>query len=157
GLHTDRRALAGDRIRGGGGGRHRRSPPGQHRAAAGRDGGAHALVRPRRPGTRSDMTDDASQLGRLMSAVAHDLRTPLATIYRFPKTIERGGGLDDRQERFLALILAAAADMDRMIENVSTVGHIAEGRLSVEKASVESVAVAAAAVEAVPQRSDGRT
>jgi signal transduction histidine kinase len=102
------------------------------------------------------MTDDASQLGRLMSAVAHDLRTPLATIYGFAKTIERGGGLDDRQERFLALILAAATDMDRMIENVSTIGHIAEGRLSVERASVESVAVAAAAVEAVPERSDGR-
>jgi len=102
------------------------------------------------------MTDDASQLGRLMSAVAHDLRTPLATIYGFAKTIERGGGLDERQERFLGLILAAAADMDRMIENVSTVGHIAEGRLSVEKASVDSMAVAAAAVEAVPERPDGR-
>jgi signal transduction histidine kinase len=86
----------------------------------------------------------------------HDLRTPLATIYGFAKTIERGGGLDDRQERFLGLILAAAADMDRMIENVSTVGHIAEGRLSVEKASVDSIAVAAAAVEAVPERPDGR-
>ena len=67
-----------------------------------------------------------------MSAVAHDLRTPLATIYGFAKTIERGGGLDERQERFLGLIIAAAADMDRMIENVSTVGHIAEGRLSVD-------------------------
>jgi signal transduction histidine kinase len=102
------------------------------------------------------MTDDASQLGRLMSAVAHDLRTPLATIYGFAKTIERGGGLDERQERFLGLILAAAADMDRMIENVSTVGHIAEGRLSVENAPVETMAIAAAAVEAVPERADGR-
>jgi signal transduction histidine kinase len=102
------------------------------------------------------MTDDATQLGRLMSAVAHDLRTPLATIYGFAKTIERGGGLDERQERFLGLILAAAADMDRMIENVSTVGHIAEGRLSLDRASVESMAVAAAAVEAVPERHDGR-
>jgi len=39
---------------------------------------------------------------------------------------------------------------------VSTVGHIAEGRLSVENAPVETMAIAAAAVEAVPERADGR-
>ena len=81
------------------------------------------------------MTQDPIHLGRLMSAIAHDLRTPLATIYGFAKTIERGGGLDERQERFLGLIIAAAADMDRMIENVSTVGHIAEERMSVDRAA----------------------
>jgi signal transduction histidine kinase len=102
------------------------------------------------------MTEDPAQLGRLMSAVAHDLRTPLATIYGFAKTIERGGGLDERQERFLGLIIAAAADMDRMIENVSTVGHVAEGRLSVDAMAIESAAIATAAVEAVPERADGR-
>ena len=102
------------------------------------------------------MTEDPAQLGRLMSAVAHDLRTPLATIYGFAKTIERGGGLDERQERFLGLIIAAAADMDRMIENVSTVGHVAEGRLSVDAMTIESATIATAAVEAVPERADGR-
>jgi signal transduction histidine kinase len=102
------------------------------------------------------MTEDPARLGRLMSAVAHDLRTPLATIYGFAKTIERGGGLDERQERFLGLIIAAAADMDRMIENVSTVGHVAEGRLSVDAMATESATIATAAVEAVPERADGR-
>jgi signal transduction histidine kinase len=103
------------------------------------------------------MTQDPIHLGRLMSAIAHDLRTPLATIYGFAKTIERGGGLDERQERFLGLIIAAAADMDRMIENVSTVGHIAEERMSLDKAAVGTDALAQAAAEAVPERADGRS
>jgi signal transduction histidine kinase len=102
------------------------------------------------------MTQDPIHLGRLMSAIAHDLRTPLATIYGFAKTIERGGGLDERQERFLGLIIAAAADMDRMIENVSTVGHIAEERMSIDRAAVSTEALAAGALEAVPERPDGR-
>ncbi len=102
------------------------------------------------------MTQDPIHLGRLMSAIAHDLRTPLATIYGFAKTIERGGGLDERQERFLGLIIAAAADMDRMIENVSTVGHIAEERMSLDKAAIGTDALARAAVDAVPERADGR-
>ncbi len=102
------------------------------------------------------MTQDPIHLGRLMSAIAHDLRTPLATIYGFAKTIERGGGLDERQERFLGLIIAAAADMDRMIENVSTVGHIAEERMSIANAAVASDALAVAALEAIPERGDGR-
>jgi signal transduction histidine kinase len=102
------------------------------------------------------MTQDPIHLGRLMSAIAHDLRTPLATIYGFAKTIERGGGLDERQERFLGLIIAAAADMDRMIENVSTVGHIAEERMTVDDAPIATDALAAAALDAVPVRPDGR-
>lgn len=102
------------------------------------------------------MSDDPVHLGRLMSAIAHDLRTPLATIYGFAKTIERSGGLDERQERFLGLILAAAQDMDRMIENVSTVGHIAEGRMTSEFATVDSGALATAVAGAVPERADGR-
>jgi signal transduction histidine kinase len=102
------------------------------------------------------MTQDPIHLGRLMSAIAHDLRTPLATIYGFAKTIERSGGLDERQERFLGLIIAAATDMDRMIENVSTVGHIAEERMTVDSGPVASDALAAAALEAIPERADGR-
>ena len=102
------------------------------------------------------MSHDPIYLGRLMSAIAHDLRTPLATIYGFAKTIERGGGLDERQERFLGLIIAAATDMDRMIENVSTIGHIAEGRMTVDSAPVATDALAAAAREAIPERTDGR-
>jgi signal transduction histidine kinase len=102
------------------------------------------------------MTQDPIHLGGLMSAIAHDLRTPLATIYGFAKTIERGGGLDERQQRFLGLIIAAAADMDRMIENVSTIGHIAEQRISLDLAPVGTDALAAAAQQAVPERADGR-
>ncbi len=96
------------------------------------------------------------RLGALMSAIAHDLRTPLATIYGFGKTIERAGGLDDRQARFLSLMIDAAADMDRMIENVSQIGHVAEGRARVKAVATTTAALCAAAVAAIPERADGR-
>ncbi len=73
------------------------------------------------------MIDDPD-LPRLMGAVAHDLRTPLTVIAGFAKTLQRAGGLDERQDRFLGLIYDAAEDMDRMIENVSTISHVLSGR-----------------------------
>ena len=88
-------------------------------------------------------------LPRLMSAVAHDLRTPLTVIAGFAKTLERGGGLDDRQQRFLGLIYGAAEDMDRMIENVSTIAHVLSGRWVPTIEAVSSVELAEAAIAIV--------
>jgi signal transduction histidine kinase len=67
----------------------------------------------------------------------------------FAKTLERGGGLDDRQERFLGLIYGAAEDMDRMIENVSTIAHVLSGRWVAVVAAVSTGDLAASAIAAV--------
>jgi signal transduction histidine kinase len=95
-----------------------------------------------------------AELGRIMSAVAHDLRTPLTVIAGFARTLERGGRLDEQQARFLGLIFDAAADMDRMIENVSTIGHVVSGRWVPSPAPVTTASLAAAAHEVVRQRPD---
>jgi K+-sensing histidine kinase KdpD len=97
-----------------------------------------------------------AEYGELLSAVAHDLRTPLSVIYGFAKTLERAGGLDDQQLRFIGQIEAAAADMDRMIANVSAIGHAASGRWQPALELVGTAELAEAALAAVVVRSDGR-
>jgi two-component system sensor histidine kinase KdpD len=96
------------------------------------------------------------RIGYLLAGFAHDLRTPLATIFGFAKTIERQGALDDTQGRFLGLIMDAASDMDRMIENLSLVAHVLEGRWTPSLEPASTAALAAAALEAATVRADGR-
>ena len=55
--------------------------------------------------------------------VAGDSLNGFTDSLRRQKTIERHSELDERAARFLTLIQAAAVDMDRMIENVSTIGR----------------------------------
>jgi len=46
---------------------------------------------------------DTNRFPRLVSLACHDLRTPLATIYGFARTLTRDEGLDDRTARFLGM------------------------------------------------------
>jgi signal transduction histidine kinase len=94
--------------------------------------------------------------GRVLSAVAHDLRTPLATIFGFAKTIERQSALDGRQARYLTLIQDAALDMERMISVVSLVGHTLEGRFAATAEPVSTETLVIEAHRKLPVRVDAR-
>ena len=48
------------------------------------------------------------RFARLVSLACHDLRTPLATVNGFAKTLTRGGTLGERESHFVDLIEAAA-------------------------------------------------
>ena len=48
------------------------------------------------------MPDD--RFPRIVSLACHDLRTPLATVYGFARTLTRSGELDDRSARFVGMI-----------------------------------------------------
>ncbi len=58
-----------------------------------------------------------------LRSLAHDLRTPLASVYGFAKTIERLGDPDERTRRFLTLIQDAAVDLERQIDLAGVTGH----------------------------------
>ena len=65
---------------------------------------------------------------RLVSLACHDLRTPLATIYGFARTLTRQGELDERSGRFVAMIEEASEQMVALLDELGTVARIQGGR-----------------------------
>ena len=72
------------------------------------------------------MTD--SQFPRLVSLACHDLRTPLATVYGFARTLTNGGELDDRSARFVSMIEEASGQMTELLDDVGVAARIAAVR-----------------------------
>src|SRR5277367_6039267 len=75
---------------------------------------------------RLQMTD--SGFPRLVSLACHDLRTPLATIGGFAKTLNRAGELDGSSIHFIELIDAAAEQMTELLELLALAARIEGGR-----------------------------
>jgi signal transduction histidine kinase len=69
-----------------------------------------------------------SRFPRLVSLACHDLRTPLATVYGFARTLTRAGELDERSSRFLQMIEEASEQMTGLLDDLGTAARIAGGR-----------------------------
>src|SRR5436190_16959734 len=65
---------------------------------------------------------------RLVSLACHDLRTPLATIFGFARTLNRMGGHDERTARFLGMIEEAAEQMTELLDELGAAARIETGR-----------------------------
>ena len=72
------------------------------------------------------MTDE--RFPRVVSLACHDLRTPLATIYGFARTLTRAGDLDERAMRFLGMIEEASEQMTGMLDEIGVAARIAGSR-----------------------------
>src|SRR2546430_16799497 len=64
---------------------------------------------------------------RLVSLACHDLRTPLATVHGFARTITRAGDLEEPQSRYVEMIEAASDQLAELLEELSLVARI-DGR-----------------------------
>ena len=64
----------------------------------------------------------------LVSLACHDLRTPLATIYGFARTLTRAGDLDERSLRFLGMIEEASEQMTELLDVLGVAARIEGGR-----------------------------
>lgn len=73
------------------------------------------------------MNDDAP-FARLVSLACHDVRTPLATVHGFVKTLERTVELEPPADRYLEMIGAASAQMAELLDELSLVARIEGGR-----------------------------
>ena len=72
------------------------------------------------------MADDFS---RLVSLACHDLRTPLATVSGFAKTMLRMDELeDDKRDRYLGLIDTSADELAELLDLLSLAARIEGGR-----------------------------
>lgn len=65
---------------------------------------------------------------RLVSLACHDLRTPLATIYGFARTLTRSGELDERSARFLGMIEQASEQMTELLDELGVASRIVADR-----------------------------
>jgi len=90
---------------------------------------------------------EESSFPRLVSLAAHDLRTPLATVSGFAKTLIRTEELDDPASRYVEMIEAASAQMVELLDELGLAARIESGRYqpSLREADTLELARAAAA------------
>ena len=65
---------------------------------------------------------------RLVSLACHDLRTPLATVYGFARTIAKTDGLEEPTTRYVAMIETASGQMTELLDELGLAARIESGR-----------------------------
>ena len=83
----------------------------------------------------------------LVSLACHDLRTPLATIFGFARTLSRSNGLDPTFVGYSEMIEAASDQLGELIDELSLAARIESGRYEPRLEHVPTDDLASAAVE----------
>jgi len=86
-----------------------------------------------------------TSFARLVSLACHDLRTPLATVNGFARTIQRTEELEDPLGRYVEMIVAASAQMTDLLESLSLVARIDSDRFEPLLADADTLDLALAA------------
>jgi signal transduction histidine kinase len=84
---------------------------------------------------------------RLVLLACHDLRTPLATVSGFAKTLMRVEGVDDKMARYLGLMETASEQLAELLEELNVAARIAGGRYDPALRKVDTLELARAAAE----------
>ena len=96
------------------------------------------------------LTDDS--FARLVALVCHVLRTPLATVHGFAKTLRRVE-LADPAPRYVEMIEAASTQLGELLEQLALVTRIEEGRYEPNLREVDSLELVRAAAAEVEEES----
>ena len=92
---------------------------------------------------------------RLVSLACHDLRTPLATVYGFARTLTRAGDLDPRNARFVAMIEEASEQMTALLDDLGTAARIESSRWEPVLGSVNTLELARTGDERIGVEGEG--
>jgi two-component system OmpR family sensor kinase len=101
-----------------------------------------------------------TSFARLVSLATHDLRTPLATVHGFARTIQRNSELEEPLARYVEMIAAAAGQMTELLETLALAARIESERyepLAVETDTLAAAREAAENVEGVRVEGTGAT
>jgi signal transduction histidine kinase len=101
------------------------------------------------------MTD--ANFPRVVSLACHDLRTPLATIFGFARTLTRTGELDERTMRFLGMIEEASEQMTGLLDGIGVAARIEGGRWEPTIREIDTLELATTEDERVATQGDGET
>ncbi|MGH3052415.1 MAG: histidine kinase dimerization/phospho-acceptor domain-containing protein [Gaiellaceae bacterium] len=91
------------------------------------------------------MPEDA-RFAQLVTLACHDLRTPLATVYGFARTLGQTG-LEAAPARYVEMIEAASGQMGELLDELGLVTRIELGRYDPILAEIDSLELARAAAE----------
>jgi signal transduction histidine kinase len=92
------------------------------------------------------VSDDAS-FAKLVSLACHDVRTPLATVHGFVKTLERTVELQPPADRYMEMIGAASVQMAELLDELSLAARIEGGRYDPALREADTLALAREAQE----------
>jgi signal transduction histidine kinase len=85
---------------------------------------------------------EESKFPRLVSLAAHDLRTPLATVSGFAKTLIRTETLEEPTSRYVEIIDAAAGQMVELLDELGLAARIEDGRYQPNLRDANTLALA---------------
>jgi len=89
-------------------------------------------------------TQQDTSFARLTSLAVHDLRTPLATIFGFARTMQRGVELEPPLSRYVEMIIAASEQMTELLEEVGLAARISADRYEPVLVEVDTLELARA-------------
>jgi signal transduction histidine kinase len=84
---------------------------------------------------------------RLVSLACHDVRTPLATVHGFVKTLERTVELEPPADRYVEMIEAASGQMAELLDELALAARIEAGRYDPALREADTLVLAQNAVE----------
>ena len=94
---------------------------------------------------------DEDRFAQIVSIGAHDLFTPLATVYGFAKTLAKTD-LDEPAARYVEMIELASAQLKELVDELSLVARIERGRYSPTLTEADSLELASEACAELGER-----
>jgi signal transduction histidine kinase len=91
--------------------------------------------------------ENDTYFARLVSLACHDVRTPLATVHGFVKTLERAVDLEPPADRYVEMIEAASGQMAELLDELALAARIEAGRYDPPLRETDTLSLAQNAVE----------
>lgn len=97
-----------------------------------------------RPG---GLLQNDTSFSRLVSLACHDVRTPLATVHGFVKTLARTVELEPPADRYVEMIAAASAQIAELLDELALAARIEGERYEPTRRETNTLALAQAAAQ----------
>ena len=94
---------------------------------------------------------EEARFARIVSIAAHDLSTPLATVYGFARTLARTE-LEEPTARYVEMIEAASEQLRELTEELALVARIESGRYNPVLADADTLELAREVAVELPER-----
>jgi len=91
--------------------------------------------------------DHDTSFVRLVSLACHDIRTPLATVHGFARTLSRTVELRAPADRYVEMIEAASLQIAELLDELSLAARIEAGRYEPSLRETDTLSLARAAAE----------